>query len=192
MWTKKVKNAFALKVETDIMLIADCDAVLRYHAYTNSTIMTPRHTPASTIPPAEFSLIAIIDMYRGIDHLHGLGFSHNAITTGHVLVTRDGRGVLCGLSNVTPATPVTRSNDMYNAGVTACRLLASDARADHNYADLPMGDVRKLIAGANWGPFDPREHQFVRVIHGCLRADPHERLKSHDAVVILGGRPLTV
>lgn len=192
MWTKIPSNTAALAAEIAIMALADSDHVLRYTAYDDFVILSPRYCGAKEIieDGREVPISAVFGLFRGINHLHGLAHAHNAVTVDHLLVKPDGTGVLCGLSNVTLGTQVLYAEDMYNAGVVAAQVITRQSGLPgHTFADMDLDLVRQLVALAG-DTADTQTHALVSVLHGCFRADPTERITSRDAVVMLGFRPL--
>lgn len=202
MWTKISQNPSKHAAELEIMRLADSDNVLRYVDHDDLAISTPRHCSAAEIVEdgREVPVSAVFGLFRGLNHLHGLGYAHNAVTIEHLLVRRDGVGILCGLSNVTRGTPVLYAADMYAAGVAAVRVLSCCADiSDHSLSDIPLVSIIELITHVHSQQLhshagDPAADSQMRalagVIHGCLRADPRERVSSRDAVIRIGFRPL--
>lgn len=187
----------------DVVNVNGHDAVavaMDYHP--NGSVVS--QACAGNLVRIDLAVSQIIDVLRGLEHLHEQGTLHNDIKPNNILVGAKGEGILTdyGISVVTDGKaayaenayrlhaapeivanlPIGFTTDVYQVGLTAFRMINGlslirakrDAVGSQKFSELVCAG--KLIRSDDYRPFVPSS--LKRVLNKAINPDPKSRYQS--------------
>ncbi|KAL0035161.1 hypothetical protein WJX79_004082 [Trebouxia sp. C0005] len=148
---------------------------------------------ADNLPLVKQMVPKLVDLAKQLGKLHENGLVHQAVHQHSVLVGQEGHWQFAELDKACPKDS-SLDKSMVHAGTEAPEMAQQLHRAEYYYPH-PKQDIKKKYT--EW--IDQIEGtlkqgqvnlQLVKIVMGCLKKDPEERLTAAEVLTALGMAPM--